>query len=95
MPNDVLNAKAKDGTMAETIGAILEELKPEAGHFLQMAGKRTGIIVVSIDDPSEIPAVAEPLFLALGADVELHRAMTPDDLMTAGPAIGAAAKKYG
>jgi len=60
-----------------------------------MGGKRTGIIAVNIDDPSEIPAIAEPFFLALGADVEIHPAMIPEDLMKAGPAIEAAAAKFG
>jgi hypothetical protein len=91
MSHEVLNAKAKDGTM----GALLEHLKPEAAYFAEMDGKRTGIIVVNIDDPSEIPVVVEPLFLALGADVEIHSAMVPEDLMKAGPAIAAAAAKFG
>ena len=51
--------------------------------------------MVNIDDPSEIPAIAEPWFLAFNANVRFHPAMTPDDLMKAGPAIEAAAKRFG
>ena len=95
MPHETANALARAGKLGETIGTLLEDLKPEAAYFAAMDGKRTGIIVLNIDDPSEIPAIAEPFFLALGADVEIHPAMTPDDLMKAGPAIAAAAEKYG
>ena len=95
MGNEAANALSRSGKLGETMGAILEDLKPEAAYFTEMDGKRTGIIVVNIDDASELPAIAEPLFLALGADVEFHPAMVPEDLMKAGPAIEAAAKKYG
>ena len=46
-------------------------------------------------DPSQIPAVAEPWFLAFNASVEIHPVMTPADLAKAGPAIEQAVKKYG
>ena len=95
MDHETANALSRAGKIGETVGAILEDLKPEAAYFTEMGGKRTGIIIVNIDDPSEIPAVAEPFFLALGADVEIHPAMIPEDLMKAGPAIAAAAAKFG
>lgn len=95
MDHETANALSRAGKIGETMAAILEDLKPEAAYFTEMGGKRTGIIVVNIDHPSEIPGIAEPFFLAFGADVEIHPAMIPEDLMKAGPAIEAAAKKYG
>jgi hypothetical protein len=47
-----------------------------------------------VADPSRIPALAEPCFLAFNASLELHPAMTADDLAKAGPGIEAAVKKY-
>jgi hypothetical protein len=44
---------------------------------------------------SQIPALAEPLFLGLGATIQVHPVMTPEDLGKAAPAIEQAAKKYG
>ena len=32
------------------------------------------------EDPSRIPAFAEPWFLTFNAEVEFHIVMTPDDL---------------
>jgi hypothetical protein len=92
---EAANAAIKAGTMARTIQAILDEQKPEAAYFLASNGKRCGLIVLNLTDPAQIPAVAEPWFLAFNASVELQPVMVPADLAKAGPAIEAAAKKYG
>ncbi len=51
--------------------------------------------MVNLDDASQIPAVAEPFFLWLKADVDFVPVMLPEDLAKAGPAIGAAVQQYG
>jgi hypothetical protein len=48
-----------------------------------------------MDDASELPAKAEPLFFALGATIQVHLVMTPEDLQKATPALEQAAQKYG
>ena len=92
---EVGNAKAKEGSLPQTIQAILDEQKPEAAYFLTSDGKRAAFIFVNLQDPSEIPALAEPWFLALNAKVEFIPAMNAQDLMKAGPAIEQAVKKFG
>ena len=94
-PVEAANAAMKAGTMPKTIQSILDEQKPEAAYFLDSNGKRSGLLVLDLKDPSQIPAVAEPWFLAFNASVELHPVMIPADLAKAGPAIGQAVKKYG
>ena len=47
-----------------------------------------------MQDASQIPAIAEPWFLAFNAGIEIHPVMVPDDLSKAGSAIEAAVKKY-
>ncbi len=47
-----------------------------------------------MQDPSQLPALAEPWFLALGAAVEVVPAMVADDLEKAGPSIEQAVKNY-
>ena len=89
------NATIKDGSLGTMVHSILEEQKPEAAYFIEDNGGRTGIVVVNIDEPSQIPAIAEPWFLAFDAKVEFHPAMIAEDLEKAGPAIEAAVKKYG
>ena len=94
-PVEAANAAMKAGSMPRTIQAILDEQKPEAAYFLASGGKRSGLLILDLKDPSQIPAVAEPWFLAFNASVELHPVMTPADLAKAGPAIEQAVKKYG
>jgi Protein of unknown function (DUF992) len=50
-------------------------------------------VVVNVSDVSQIPALAEPWFLAGNATVGFIPAMTPEDLGKAGPSIEAAVKK--
>ena len=94
-PVEVANAAMKAGTMPRTIQAILDEQKPEAAYFLDSNGKRAGLIILDLKDPSQIPAIAEPWMLAFNACIEIHPVMIPADLAKAGPAIEQAVKKYG
>jgi hypothetical protein len=90
------NSAIRDGKVEKVVRQIMEELKPEAAYFSAVDdGFRGGFVVVNIDDASQIPAFAEPFFLAFNATVKFYPVMTADDLMRAGPAIGAAVKKYG
>jgi len=89
------NDAARAGGLGETIGAILEEQKPEAVYFTEIDGVRTGIMVIDVPAASDIPRIAEPWFLAFDANIGFHPAMVPADLEQAGPSIAAAAKAYG
>ncbi len=89
------NKLARDGTLGATVQSILEDLKPEAAYFLAENGERTAYLFVDLQDASQIPAVAEPWFLACDASIEIVPVMTPEDLAKAGPAIEQAVKKYG
>ncbi len=89
------NALAKAGKLGSTIQSILEDLKPEAAYFVADEGQRTAILVINMEDPSQIPAIAEPWFLAFNADIEATPAMVAEDLEKAGPAIEQAVKKFG
>jgi hypothetical protein len=95
IPNEAGNAAIRDGSIGKKIQSILADLKPEAAYFTDFDGKRTGYIFFEMNDPSEIPAVAEPWFLAFNAAVEFKPVMNPDDLAKALAAIDAAVKQYG
>jgi hypothetical protein len=93
-PVEAGNAAAKkDGF--KTIQKILEQQKPEAAYFVADGGKRTGLLIIDMTDASQIPALAEPWFLALNASVECTPAMIPEDLQKAAPAIEQAVKSFG
>jgi hypothetical protein len=95
MPVEAGNAAIKDGTLPKKIQSILADLKPEAAYFSDDNGRRTAFIFFHMQDNSQIPAVAEPWFLAFNASVEIHPAMTAEDLAKAGPGFEQAVKKYG
>jgi hypothetical protein len=93
-PVEAGNAVArKDGF--KLVQEILEKQKPEAAYFLALDGMRTGLLIVNLDDLSQIPEFAEPWFLAFNAEIHLSPVMVPADLAKAGPAIADAAKNYG
>ena len=96
IPVETGNAAAKDGTLSSTVERILADLKPEAAYFFaDDNGNRSGSIVFDMKDTSQIPAIAEPWFLAFNAKVSFRPVMNPQDLAKAGPSIGKAAKQYG
>jgi hypothetical protein len=83
IPHEPFNTLVREGTAGAVIGKILEELKPEAAYFTNQDGARGAVLVVNLDDPSGIPALAEPWFLKFNADIELRVAMVAEDLMKA------------
>ena len=89
------NKLARDGKLGATVQSILGDLEPEAAYFLAENGERTAYLFVDLQDASQIPAVAEPWFLACDASIEIVPVMTPEDLAKAGPAIEQAVKTYG
>ena len=75
--------------------ATLLRHREKVARLADDSGQRSGSIVFDMKDASQIPAVAEPWFLAFNAQVSLRPVMNPQDLAKAGPSIGKAAKKYG
>jgi hypothetical protein len=95
IPVDVGNAAVKAGTLGSTIEKILADLKPEAAYFIaDDNGQRSANVVFDMQDTSQIPAVAEPWFLAFNASVHFEPIMTPQDLATAAPSIAEAVQQY-
>jgi hypothetical protein len=74
------NEAIKNGTMPQAMQTLMERLKPEAAYFSPSEGKRSCTIVFDMQDSSQIPTIVEPLFTALGADVEIVPVMNLDDL---------------
>ena len=96
IPAESGNAAVKNGTLGTTIERILADLKPEAAYFMaDDNGNRSGSIVFDMKDTSQIPAIAEPWFLAFNAKVSLRPIMNPQDLAKAAPSIAKAAQQYG
>ncbi len=95
MPTEKANEVMRQGRFPEINQSILEELQPEAAYFTDVEGARGGYLIVNMDDASELPAKAEPLFHAMGATIQVHLVMTLEDLQKSLPAQEQAAQKYG
>ena len=83
IPVEKGNEAIKDGTVMKIIESILQELDPEAAYFFPEDGERSGLIVFDMTDPSQIPQIAEPLFMSVNAAVEFLPVMNADDLRRA------------
>jgi hypothetical protein len=95
IPPEEGNAAMKDGSFMPAFQSVMEELQPEAAYFADIEGARGGYLVVNMDDASQIPAIAEPLFLGLGATVKIHPVFTLDDVPRVTEAVEQARQKYG
>jgi hypothetical protein len=84
MPVETFNAAVKDGSAQAKMKKIMDQLKPEAAYFTALNGKRTGVLIVDLAEPSKIPALAEPWFLSFNASVDMYPVMLPQDLAAAG-----------
>jgi hypothetical protein len=92
-PHEPFNTAVRKGTAGETIDKILKAIKPEAVYFTEQDGHRGAVLIVNLENPSQIPALAEPWFLHFQADCKFRVVMTPEDLQRAGlPELG---KKWG
>jgi hypothetical protein len=80
MPVEPFNTAVRDGSAGAKIRKILEDIKPEGAYFTTQDGHRGGILVVNIENASDIPRMAEPFFLYFDAEVHFDPAMTPEDL---------------
>ena len=95
IPMERGNEALRDPQFGQKMTDLLAEIKAEAAYFTTINGQRGAYVIVNMNDASEIPAIAEPFFLWLNADIDWFPVMKPEDLAKAGPSIGAAVQKWG
>lgn len=74
------NEAIRSGKMPELMKETLERLHPEAAYFGPIGGRRTCLLVLDLQDGSQIPSIGEPFFTQLGAEVEMTPVMNAEDL---------------
>jgi hypothetical protein len=82
IPCEAGNKAVKDGSIGRILGQWSEENRPEAAYFVSDQGTRTAYFFLDVKDSTQIPALAEPFFLGLNAQVDFSPAMNPQDLKT-------------
>ena len=83
-PHEPFNALVRSGKIGEIMNRVLETIKPEATYFTEQDGMRSGIFLIDIEDPSEIPGYAEPFFLNFQANCKFRVVMSAQNLQDAG-----------
>ena len=80
IPVEQGNKAVRDGSLPKIIQSLVHAVNPEAGYFTTLGGLRGGFLVFDLKDPSDLPRIAEPLFMGLHASVEFAPVMNVDDL---------------
>jgi hypothetical protein len=86
--------KLVKGNMQAIFDKIMADVKPEQVFFSVEKGQRTIYFLVNLQNSGDMVRVAEPLWLALDADVECIPTMTAEEFGAAGPSLGQIVSKY-
>jgi|SRR5579862_775459 len=84
IPHEPFNTLVRKGTVGAAMEKLLKATKAEAVYFSEKDGKRGAMIIVNIENDSDIPGLVEPWFLTFNADCKMRIAMTPEDLAKSG-----------
>jgi hypothetical protein len=80
IPTQEANPLVKDGSIGQTMESLMGKLQPEAAYFGPIEGKRGGFMVINMEEGSDVVTKLEPMWLELGATIELFPVATPDEL---------------
>ena len=80
IPVEAGNQAIKSGRLNAVMESTLGKLRPEASYFYTEHGLRHALVVFDLKDPSDIPGIAEPLFMELNAAVDFSPVMNLEDL---------------
>jgi hypothetical protein len=54
-PSEPFNIVVRNGNVGQTIGRILESIKPETACFSEQEGKRSALCVINVKTSSDVP----------------------------------------
>ncbi len=80
IPVDAGNKAIRENSLPKLMQSFVDQFKPEAAYFFASEGKRSALFVFDLKEPSQIPAIVEPLFMGFNAAVEFVPVMNADDL---------------
>ena len=74
------NKMVQDPDFMKKLEDYMNKVKPEAAYFLPIDGHRSAAFIVNMENNSQVPAIVEPLFQWMGANVDVIPIMNFDDL---------------
>jgi hypothetical protein len=80
IPTETGNHAIKDSSLHKLFETTMSKIKPEAAYFVAERGRRCAMMFFDMNDASDIPGIAEPLFAGLNAKIQLLPAMNAEDL---------------
>lgn len=80
IPTEAGNAAVQNGRLAEVVGHFMETSRPEAAYFTVENGNRLMVAFLDMQDVSQMPAIGEPFFMTLGAQITFTPAMNAQEL---------------
>lgn len=80
LDTEATSQRIQDGSLPQAMQQTLGMLRPEAAYFGPEGGLRTVFLVFDMEDPSQLPAISEPLFANFKARIEIFPVMNQDDL---------------
>ena len=86
LPVEAGNRMMQNPKGMEELEAYIKKIKAEATYFFENNGDRTMVFIVNLERTDQMPVFAEPLYM-MGAKVEFHPVMLPEDLKRAGESL--------
>jgi len=80
MDTEASSASIRDGSLPKVMESTLSRLHPEAAYFTTHDGCRTAYIFFDMQESSQMPQMAEPLFGAMKAKIDITPVMNADEL---------------
>lgn len=80
IPAESGNKLIQDPNFLTKLEEYMSKVKPEAAYFMPIEGQRSCAFIVSVDRNDQVPAIVEPLFQWMGANVDVIPVMNFDEL---------------
>jgi hypothetical protein len=74
------NQAIKDGELLGSLKTTVEQLHAEAAYFSLLDGARCAYFVFDLPQTSQLPPIAEPLFIRGKAKIDIFPVMNLDEL---------------
>src|SRR5919202_5366001 len=80
IPAEAGNKMVQDPNFLKNLEEYMNKVKPEAAYFMPIEGHRSAAFIVNMESNDKVPAVVEPLFQWMGANVDVIPVMNFDEL---------------